>query len=182
MNIAAAFRRAIDALEAKAPRAVWMAVPCIVGFQFWRVLPNQSPLAPPVYVAGGLLILLAMKAFRYRVPDAAFTIVAALALLSAFCMAQGEPELARVMGGGMIVTLLVSAAGAIEEPMDKPLAIGQGLTLLWWFAGNCARGTFGPEVARSAAGQAYGAFAEPLLLVAIMTVYVVSWYNLQKEH
>ena len=173
----------IERCEAIAPRAVWMAIPCVVGFQGWRLLPDQSPMAPPAYVAGGFLILLAMKAFRYRVPDAALTLVAALAFLSAFCMAQGEPEMARIMGGGMLVVLIIVAAGAADEPMDPALAIGQGLTLLWWFAGNSARGTFGPEVARSAAGQAYGAYAEPLLLLAILVNFgAVTWYNNQQAN
>ena len=171
------FRRGIAALESVAPRAVWMVIPCVVGLSLWRALPDGSLWAPPVYAAGGLIVLLAMAAFRYRVPDAAFTIVAGLSLLSVFCAIQGEPQLARVMGGGVLVVLVTVALVADAEPMDKALSIGQGLTLLAWFAGNVSRGTFGPDVARSALGQAYGSGAEAGLWLAILAAYLAAWYN-----
>ncbi len=170
-------RPVIAALRSLAPRAVWMAIPCVIGFQAWRIWPDGSAWAIPTYAAGGLLILLAMVALRYRVPDAAFTMVAGLTLLSAVCAMQGELALARVMCGGVLVVLFLTALAAIEEPMDRALAIGQGLTLLAWAAGNAARGTFGYEVAASALGQAYGAAAEPLLWLAILTSYGLVWYN-----
>lgn len=178
----ALFWRFIAFLERKAPRAVWMAVPCVVGFQSWRVWPDQDPRAIPTYAAGGLLILLAMRAFRYRLPDAAFTMVAGLALLSGVCVMQGELELARVMCGGVLVVLILCSAGAIEEPMDKALAFGQGVTLLAWFAGNANRGTFGYDVARSALGQAYGWWAEPALWLVILAGYLtILWYNSREK-
>ena len=174
MNLAAFVER----LRGLAPRAVWMAIPCVAGFQGWRFIwPPDDPRAIPTYAAGGLLILLAMRAFRYRLPDAAFTMVAGLTLLSAIFVMQGELAPARIMCGGVLVVLIMAAANAIEEPMDKALAAGQGLTLLAWFAGNAGRGTFGADVARSALGQAYGAWAEPGLWLAIMAIYAVAWYN-----
>lgn len=159
------------------PRSVWMAIPCVIGFQAWRVWPAGDPRAIPTYAAGGLLILLAMRLLRYKLPDTAFTMVAGFTLLSAICVMQGELELARVMCGGVLVVLFLCALEGIEEPMDRALAIGQGLTLLAWLAGNLARGTFGDEVARSALGQAYGPFAEPLLWLGIIAGYGAIWYN-----
>jgi hypothetical protein len=156
-----------------------MAIPCILVFQvLWRLWPAGNPWSIPTYGGGGLLILGAMRLLRYRVPDAAFTLVLGLTLLSIFCVLQGDLTLARVMCGGVLVVLFMCAAGAIfDEPMDRALAWGQAVTILAWFAGNVARGTFGLEVARSALGQAYGPWAEPLLLALILAGYPFAWYN-----
>lgn len=175
----AVINRGVERLLALAPRAVWMAIPCILVFQvLWRLWPAGNPWSIPTYGGGGLLILGAMRLLRYRVPDAAFTLVLGLTLLSIFCVLQGDLTLARVMCGGVLVVLFMCAAGAIfDEPMDRALAWGQAVTILAWFAGNVARGTFGLEVARSALGQAYGPWAEPLLLALILAGYPFAWYN-----
>ena len=174
-------RRSIDWLLARAPRAVWMAVPCLLGFQvLWRVAPEAW--AIPTYAAAGPLILLAMAVLRYRVPDAAFTLVVALVLFSGFCVLQGELTLARIMCGGILVVLFLVALGAIEEQMDKALALGQGVTILMWFAGNANRGSFGPEIARSALGQAYGPWAEALGVAVILAGYAYFGYNNHKAN
>ena len=159
------------------PRAILMILPCVVGLNLWRALPAGSEWAIPTYAAGGLIVLAAMALVRYRVPIAAFTTVAALVGFSAVFVLQGDLALARIMGGGVLVVLFVSALTNADGPLDKAFAAAQGFTLLAWFAGNAARGTFGYEIAKSALGQAYGAYAEPALWLAILAAYSVAWYN-----
>ena len=163
-------------LESYAPRGLLMAVVCVVALNLWRTQP--MPFAGAINLAGAMAVILALAAFRMA-PREVISI-ACLALLGGIAaMAVGNFTTARIFLGGLFLIAAWTATAHSEHPFDWALSAGLWTEFIAWFLGNSARGTFGPDVAVSAIGQAYGAWAQPTQWGAIVALYLFAWYNLE---
>jgi len=167
-------------LETKAPRGLLMIPACVILFNVWR--GQEYPFAHAVNAAGIMAIILALSAFRMAPREA---ISAALLCILGVCAAvlataHGEASnVARIFLGGLFLIAAWTATAHSEHPFDWALSAGLWTEFAAWLLGNSARGTFGPDVAVSAIGQAYGAWAQPTQWGAIVALYLFAWYNLE---
>ena len=86
-----------------------------------------------------------------------------------------------------LFAVLVTASLAIiawsvadDWPM-RAFAVGITTEPVMWFAANVAPKLYGPEIAMSAFGRAFGAWGAPTQWTLIVAVYCVAWYNLSAE-
>lgn len=158
--------RIIAWLESKAPRGVLMILPCVVGFNLYRAA--ELPLSVGLAAIGCMVILACLYALRLA-EDAAVSTAIILYLGALAATLVGDIQVGRVILGGLMLILALSVTAKAQGPWDWALAAGLWSEWLAWLLGNAARGTFGAEVAASAIGQAYGAWAWPaqLLLIAL---------------
>lgn len=161
-----------DYLISLAPRGILMIPVCLVSFNLWRWLPFE-PVAS--YAWGCAFVALALAFFRLA-PDEAVTIGMLLTLAATAAALGGAETTSRVFCGGILVLLALSSWDSAASPRDKALAFGIMTEFASWLLGNSARGTFGPDVAHSAIGQAYGPYAQPFQWLAIACGYAVAWY------
>ena len=172
----------MNRLEQIAPRGVLMVVPCLIGFNLWRVtlgLGMGVPFSAAINAAGVMAVILCLSALRMAprevVSTALVVFVASLAAAS-----SGDIVVFRVILGGLFLIAAWTAWEHAGAPFDKALAFGLWSEFVVWALGNANRGTFGPDVAMSAIGQAYGAWAQPAQWAAIVAAYLVAWYNNRK--
>jgi hypothetical protein len=170
-------------LETKAPRGIIMVPVCLVLFNVWRGQPY--PDAHTVNAAGIMAIILALAAFRMAPREVVST--ALLCLLCAFAAvvvtdAGQQSNIARVFIGGLFLIAAWTTTEHAETAFDKALAFGLWSEVIAWALGNAARGTFGPDVAMSAIGQAYGEWAQPAQWTLILAAYLAAWYNNRKAN
>ena len=171
-------RWAVDRLEQIAPRGIWMIPACLIGFNVWRGQP--FPIVGVYNGAGVVAVILCLAAFRMA-PREVISL-ALLTLLGVVVVAGGanDPQMTRVFLGGLFLIAAWTAAEHAESSWDKALAFGLWSEVIVWALGNASRGTFGPDVAMSAIGQAYGAWAQPAQWAAIVAAYLAAWYNNRK--
>ena len=163
-------------LENYAPRGLLMVLVCVVAFNLWRTQP--MPFAGAINLAGGMAVILALAAFRMAPREVVS--LGCLALLAGLAaMAVGDFTVARIFLGGLFLIAAWTATAHSEHPFDWALSAGLWTEFAAWLLGNSARGTFGPDVAVSAVGQAYGAWAQPTQWLLIMAAYCAAWYNLK---
>ena len=149
---------------------------CLIALNFWRTQP--MPFGAAVNVAGVMAIILALAAFRMAPREAVS--MASLALLAGLAaVAAGDFVTTRIFLGGLFLIAAWTATAHSEHPFDWALSAGLWAEFAAWLLGNSARGTFGPDVAVSAIGQAYGAWAQPTQWGAIVALYLFAWYNLE---
>jgi hypothetical protein len=168
--------------ESYVPRGLLMVPVCVFGFNIWRGQPY--PLAHAVNAAGVMAIILALAAVRLASRETIST--ALLLLLGVVAVTLATPageasNVARVLIGGLFLTAALSVTVRAEGWFDWALAAGLWAEVAAWTLGNAARGTFGSDVAVSAIGQAYGAWAQPAQWAAIIAAYVLAWYNLKAK-
>jgi hypothetical protein len=165
----------VERLERIAPRGIWMIPICLVGFNIWRGQP--FPIVGVYNGAGVVAVILCLAAFRMA-PREVISL-ALLAFLGAVVAAGGanDPQMTRVFLGGLFLIAAWTAAEHAETPFDKALALGLWSEFIVWALGNASRGTFGPDVALSAIGQAYGPWAQPAQWSLILAAYLAAWYN-----
>ena len=168
-----------DRLEAIGPRGLWMVPVCIVLFNVWRGQPY--PLAHAVNAAGVMAIVLALAAFRLAPREVITTgLVLLLGCIAATLATPtgGESNIARWFIGGLMLLAAWTAYLHASSPWDWALAIGLSSEVAAWGIGNAARGTFGPDAAVSAIGQALGPLAQPGQWALIIIAYLMAaWYN-----
>lgn len=165
-------------LERFAPRGLIMVLPCVVGFNIWRGQPY--PEAHTVNALGVMGIILALAAFRMAPREAVSTALLCLLGVVAATLATDAGQssnVARIFIGGLFLVAAVAAWSSRADLWDTALAIGLWSEAAAWLLGNSARGTFGADVAMSAIGQAYGAWAQPAQWGLIVAVYAYAWYN-----
>ena len=167
----------VSSLERYAPRGVLMIPVCLLALNFWRTQP--MPFGAAVNVAGVMLIILALAAVRMAPREVVS--VACLALLAGLAsVAAGDFTTARVFLGGLFLVAAWTATAHSESPFDWALSAGLWTEFIAWALGNASRGTFGSDVAVSAIGQAYGAWAQPAQWLAIFIAYVAATWRWQR--
>ena len=165
-------------LETKAPRGLLMIPVCVILFNVWR--GQEYPLAHAVNAAGIMAIILALSAFRMAPREAISVALLCLLGVCAAVLATAHGETsneARIFLGGLFLVAAWTATAHSETPFDWALSLGLWSEVIAWALGNASRGTFGPDVAMSAIGQAYGAWAQPTQWLAILAAYLAAWYN-----
>ena len=158
-------------LEEKAPRGILMVPVCLIALNFWRTQP--MPFGAAVNIAGVMAIILALAAFRMA-PREVVSVACLVLLAGLAAAAAGDFTTARIFLGGLFLIAAWTATAHSETPFDWALSLGLWTEFAAWLLGNSARGTFGPDVAVSAVGQAYGAWAQPAQWLFIATVYAVA--------
>jgi hypothetical protein len=162
-------------------RGAWMAPIALAGYFSYRLFP--MPDAAFVNIGGAMAVILALHAFRLAPLEAVGTgLLVMLAGIAA--VLAGDLQPARVMLGGLFLIATISTLSAwrdSRQPLDGALALGVSSELIAWALGNASRGTFGPDVALSAVGQAYGAFAMPGQWLLIIAAYSCACYNLRRK-
>jgi hypothetical protein len=140
----------------------------------YRLMPNLE-LALCWYAWAFVAITWAMQVIRPEVPDETLSVMVLVALASTAAAAAGDPKLARLFFGLNIVgllTVVVLLAG--RDPLWWAYANAGATEFVSWLLGNASRGTFGPDVAASAIGQAYGPWAMPTQLLIIAAGYTIA--------
>ena len=162
-------------------RALWLIVPCVIGLNLWRVtlgLGMGVPFSAAINAGGAMAIILCLHAVRMAPIEVVSTAV--LVFLASLAAAAVDDIIAfRVLLGGLFLIAAWTATAHSEHPFDWALSLGLWTEFAAWLLGNSARGTFGPDVAVSAIGQAYGAWAQPTQWGAIVALYLFAWYNLE---
>lgn len=171
-------RALIAKAESYAPRGLLMVLPVVVLMNVWRGQPY--PFAHAVNAAGVMGIILLLAAVRLASRETIST--ALLLLLGVVAVVLATPageasNVARVLIGGLFLTAALSVTVRAEGWLDWALSAGLWAEVAAWALGNAARGTFGSDVAHSAIGQAFGAWAQPAQWAAIIAAYALAWYN-----
>lgn len=154
-------------------RALYMVPICIVGFNAWRGQPY--PDAHAWNAAGVFVIIVALALWRMASREAVSTSLLLLlgAIAATLATAPGEESnVARIFIGGLMLVAACAATDGSRNAWDWALSAGLWSEVVVWTLGNAGRGTFGPDVAVSAIGQAYGPWAHPTQLGLIAAGYV----------
>lgn len=143
----------------------------------YRVMPSLE-LALCWYAWAFVAVVLIIQRVRPEVPDEAVSIMILVALAASAAAAAGDAKLARMFFGLNIVALIVVVTKVAGSDWFWWAYAGVGVTeLLTWLLGNASRGTFGPDVAASAIGQAYGPWAWPVQLLVAASLYAFATYR-----
>lgn len=166
---------------ASVPRGLWMVPACVVLFNLWRGASYPDAHAWNAWGAFGVIVML----FGFRLAKQGAVSIGLLMLIGAIAATMATPDgetsnVARVFIGGLFITAAWAATEEAREPFDWALVAGLWSEAIAWALGNASRGTFGPDVALSAIGQAYGAWSQPAQWGAIAIAYMAAtWYNLK---
>ena len=171
----------IERLEAFAPRGLLMVPVCIVGFNIWRGQP--LPFAHLVNAGGVLAIILMLAAFRMAPREVISTALLLMlgCTVAVLATPYGEPSnVARVFIGGLFLAAAWTATEHSETSWDWALSVGLWAEVVAWALGNAGRGTFGPDLATSALGQAYGPEAQAAQWSVIAAAYFWAWHKARR--
>ncbi len=155
--------------------AIWFALGTPIALNFYRAMPSGE-LARVWYV--WVFVAVAILLSRIKpVPDAAISPMVLIAMAASAASLGGDAQLSRLIYGLNIVALLCIVWRIADDWLWLGYFSGGVIELSMFLLGNANRGTFGPEVAYSAIGQAYGPWAMPASFLAMIAVYPVLWYN-----
>ena len=156
-------------------RALILAAVAVAGFNLWVVMPSGA--LPFIAYAWGIVgIALAVQRLA-PFPDQALPFVWLPALAATAATVAGDAMMARLMFGPGLVALTLIAAHVATDPPMKAFAIGIATEPVMWFAGNVAPKLYGPEIASSQFGQAFGAWGGVAQWTLILAAYLAAWYN-----
>ena len=158
-------------------RALILAGAAVASFNLWMFMP---PGALPfiAYAWGIVAVALAVQRLA-PFPDEALPFVWLPAVAATAAALAGDAMMARLMfGPGLVALALIATSVATDWPM-RAFALGIWTEPAMWFAGNVAPKLYGPEVATSAFGQAFGAWGGPTQWLIIFLAYAAAWYNLK---
>ena len=164
-------------------RGLLMVPVCVFLFNIWRGQPY--PEAHAINAIGAMGIILALAALRMAPREVISTGLLCLFGVLAAVLATDAGETsntARIFIGGLFLIAAWTVTEHAESGWDWALSAGLWSEVVAWGLGNASRGTFGADVAVSAIGQAYGAWAQPAQWLLIMVAYSVAWYNLRRNN
>lgn len=155
--------------------ALIMAAVTVATFNLWRFMP---PGALPLiaYAWAPLAIGVVLQRFR-SYPDEALPFLWLPAIGATAAALVGDAQMARLCFGPSLVALAIIAWSVADNWPMRAFAVGIMTEPVMWFMANLAPKIYGPEVAMSAFGRAFGAWGAPSQWLAIMAIYAVAWYN-----
>ena len=155
--------------------ALIMAAVTVATFNLWRFMP---PGALPfiAYAWAPLTIGVVLQRFR-PFADEALPFLWLPAIGATAAALVGDAQMARLCFGPSLVALAIIAWRVVDGWPMRAFAIGISTEPVMWFMANLAPKIYGPEVAMSAFGRAFGAWGAPSQWLAIMAIYAVAWYN-----
>lgn len=156
--------------------AIWFALGTPILLNFYMAMPS-SELARCWYAWAFVAIAIALSRVKPGIPDAAISPMVLIAIAASAASLAGDAQLSRLIYGLNIVALLCIVWRIADDWIWLGYFSGGVVELGMFLLGNANRGTFGPEVAYSAIGQAYGPWALPASLAVMIAVYPVLWYN-----
>lgn len=156
--------------------AIWFALGTVVLLNFYRAMPSDE-LARCWYAWSFVALAIALSRVRAGIPDEAVSPMVLIAIAASAASLAGDAHLSRLIYGLNIVALLCIVWSVADDWLWRAYFGAGCIELVAFLLGNASRGTFGPEIATSAIGQAYGPLAQPVQLAAIVAVYAVLWYN-----
>lgn len=160
-------------------RALILAGVTVASLNLWMLMPSGA--MPFIAYAWGIVgVALAVQRLA-PFPDEALPFVWLPALAATAAALAGDDIMARLMfGPGLVALAIIATAAATDWPM-RAFAFGIWTEPVMWFAGNVAPKLYGPEIARSAFGQAFGAWGGASQWLVIMAAYAAAWHIHQRH-
>lgn len=158
-------------------RALILAGVTVACLHLWMAMPPGA--LPFIAYAWGIVgVALAVQRLA-PFPDEALPFVWLPAGAATAAALAGDATMARLMFGPGLVALGCIALSVAQDGPMRAFAFGVWTEPAMWFAGNVAPKLYGPEIATSAFGQAYGAWGGSAQWLLIMAAYSWAWYNLK---
>ena len=156
-------------------RALILAATAVILFNLWRFMPPGA--LPFIAYAWGIVgIGIALQRLA-PYPDEALPFLWLPAVAASAAALAADPQTARMMFGfGLVALAVIAVRAATDWPM-RAFAAGIATEPVMWFAANVAPKLYGPEIATSAFGQAFGAWGAPAQWAVIVALYAFAWYN-----
>ena len=156
--------------------AIWFLVGTPILLNLNQAMPIED-LTRVWYAWCFVALAIVLSRVKPGIPDAAISPMVLIAIAASAASLAGDAKLSRLIFGLNIVALLIIVWHVADDWLWLGY-FGVGLTELAMFLlGNANRGTFGPDVAFSAIGQAYGPWAQPAQLLGGVAIVVLLWYN-----
>lgn len=156
--------------------AIWFTLATPILLNFYRAMPSEE-MTRVWYAWAFVALAIALSRVKPGIPDAAISPMVLIAIAASAASLAGDAHLSRLIYGLNIVALLVIVWHVADDWLWLGY-FGVGCTELAMFLlGNANRGAFGPEIATSAIGQAYGPWALPGQILGIVAIVALSWYN-----
>lgn len=155
--------------------ALIMAAAAVGYFNLWRF--TGGDVAPFIlYALAPACIAITLRVFR-PVPDEALPFLWLPAVAATAAALAGDVQMARLCFGPALVALAIIAWSVADNWPMRAFALGITTEPVMWFIANIAPKIYGPEVAASAFGQAFGAWGAPAQWGLIVAMYAYAWYN-----